>query len=99
MSNTSFSSSISNNDWPSSSDSNSVHSSDEELLDSSSEEELDASSESEDEVIELYKDMGKVFKSLKNWSYYIITTLEDADKIMDIPFQKKRNMRAILSKN
>ena len=47
---------------------------------------------SEDEVIELYKDMGKVFKSLKNWSYYIITTLEDADKIMDIPFQKKRKL-------
>ena len=46
----------------------------------------------EDEVIELYKDMGKVFKSLKNWSYYIITTLEDADKIMDIPFQKKRKL-------
>lgn len=46
----------------------------------------------EEDITEFYKEMGKVFKNLKNWSYYLITTLEDVDKIMDIPFQKKRKL-------
>ena len=46
----------------------------------------------EEDITEFYKEMGKVFKNLKNWSYYLITTLEDVDQIMDIPFQKKRKL-------
>ena len=46
----------------------------------------------EEDITEFYKEMGKVFKNLKNWSYYLITTLEDVGKIMDIPFQKKRKL-------
>ncbi len=47
---------------------------------------------SEKDITEFYEKMGSVFKKLKNWSYYVITTLEDADKIMDISFHKKRKL-------
>ncbi|CBH21870.1 conserved protein of unknown function [Acetoanaerobium sticklandii] len=46
----------------------------------------------EEDITGFYKEMGKIFRNLKNWSYYLITTLEDIDQIMDIPFQKKRKL-------
>ena len=47
---------------------------------------------SEEDTTEFDNEMGKVFKNLKSWSYYVIPTLEDVDQIMDIPFQKKRKL-------
>ncbi len=46
----------------------------------------------EEDIRDFYETMGNVFKKLSNWSYYLITTLEDADKVMNIAFQKKRKL-------
>ncbi|MBB2181592.1 class I SAM-dependent RNA methyltransferase [Lachnospiraceae bacterium MD1] len=40
----------------------------------------------------LYKDMGKVFRSLDSWSYYIITGYEDAQKFIGRKADKNRKI-------
>lgn len=40
----------------------------------------------------LYKEMGKVFKALDTWSYYIITSYEDAQKYIGKQAEKNRKI-------
>ncbi|MCF8010266.1 MAG: class I SAM-dependent RNA methyltransferase [Clostridiales bacterium] len=40
----------------------------------------------------LYKEMGKVFKKLSSWSFYILTAHEDFEKIFDRQADKKRKL-------
>ncbi|MBP2026385.1 putative N6-adenine-specific DNA methylase [Acetoanaerobium pronyense] len=47
---------------------------------------------SEDEINEIYNILKENFKKLKNWSYYIITTMEDLESTLEIPFQKNRKL-------
>lgn len=44
------------------------------------------------EVESLYKDMGKVFKELKDWSYFIITSYEDFEKCFGQKSNKNRKL-------
>lgn len=44
------------------------------------------------ELPALYKEMGKVFKALDSWSYYIITSYEDAQKYIGKQADKNRKI-------
>lgn len=44
------------------------------------------------EVESLYKDMGKIFKELKDWSYFIITSYEDFEKCFGQKSNKNRKL-------
>lgn len=48
--------------------------------------------EDKKELQVLYKEMGKVFGSLDSWSYYIITSLEDAQKYIGRQADKNRKI-------
>lgn len=48
--------------------------------------------EEKKELQGLYKEMGKVFGSLDSWSYYIITSLEDAQKYIGRQADKNRKI-------
>jgi putative N6-adenine-specific DNA methylase len=43
-------------------------------------------------IMSLYKDMGKVFRELDTWSYYVITSFEDFEKYFGLPATKKRKL-------
>lgn len=48
--------------------------------------------EDKKELPSLYKEMGKVFNSLDSWSYYIITSYEDAQKYIGRQADKNRKI-------
>lgn len=44
------------------------------------------------EIVALYKAMGKVFKELSTWSFYLITSLSNAEELLAIQSGKKRKL-------
>jgi len=48
--------------------------------------------EDEEHVIQLYKDMGNVFKRLETWSFYVITSNKDFEKYFGRRSDKKRKL-------
>ena len=46
----------------------------------------------EEEVQALYRDMGKVFRSLDTWSYYIITAHPEFERLFGIKAEKRRKL-------
>lgn len=44
------------------------------------------------EVEKLYKEMGKVFRKLDTWSYYILTSHQEFEKLFGRPASKKRKL-------
>ncbi len=44
------------------------------------------------EVNSLYREMGRVFKELDTWSYYILTSHPDFEKLFGFPADKKRKL-------
>jgi putative N6-adenine-specific DNA methylase len=44
------------------------------------------------EVEKLYKEMGKVFKKLDTWSFYILTSHEKFEKLFGREASKKRKL-------
>lgn len=45
-----------------------------------------------EEVIDLYKALGKVFKKLPTWSIYLISSLENVEMLFDKKAEKKRKL-------
>ena len=45
-----------------------------------------------EDLEKLYKDMGKIFRQLRNWSYYIISSIQKFEKLFGKPSDKRRKL-------
>lgn len=45
-----------------------------------------------EDIDKLYKDMGKTFRQLHNWSYYVITSIQKFEKLFGRPSDKRRKL-------